>query len=124
MDTIPERDDAFPRSQTGIVLVRAPEAIAWHAADDAFLVDVREPFEVAQARIPGAHMMPLSELDPRAVPDPGGRHLMFYCATGIRCGYAANALVQFNYPGRVHRLEGGIAAWIRAGGPVVGPACL
>ena len=58
-------------------------------AGEILLVDVREPNETAVERIPGAVLLPLSTFDPTELPDPGGRALVFSCASGIRSIKAA-----------------------------------
>lgn len=118
MFRIPDDHETESRARVQVRLVPAAQAIAWHAEGTAFVVDVREPFEFERARIPGAHLMPLSGFDPRVLPDPGDRRLLLHCAVGIRCGHAANALVQFGFSDPVYRLEGGIGAWDAAGGPI------
>ncbi|MBB4264770.1 rhodanese-like domain-containing protein [Roseospira visakhapatnamensis] len=122
MFRIPDDDEAESRVRAQVQRVPAAQAIAWHAHGTVFVLDVREPFEFDQGHIPGAYLMPLSGFDPRFMPDPGDRRLLVHCAVGIRCGHAAKALVQFGYPDLVHRLDGGIAAWEAAGGPLQGPS--
>ena len=118
MIRIPDDQEIETRVRTQVRLVPVAQALAWYAEGTAFVVDVREPFEFEQARIPGAHLMPLSGFDPRFLPDPGDRRLLLHCAVGIRCGHAAKALVQFGYPDPVYRLDGGIVAWDAAGGAI------
>jgi len=101
-----------------VQMMPAQQAIAWHADGRFFVVDVREPFEFDAGHIPGAHLMPLSSFDPRALPDLGGRSLLLHCAMGIRCGYAANALIENEYSELLYRLSGGLRAWVEAGGPL------
>ncbi|MQX38383.1 rhodanese-like domain-containing protein [Roseospira navarrensis] len=100
-------------------IVDPATAQAWHAAGEAVIVDVREMYEYAQAHIPGAVPVPLSAFDPGQVPAPpdGGR-LVLHCAVGVRCEYAAMALVSEGHPGPIYRIEGGITAWGQSGGPL------
>lgn len=93
----------------------------WMARGDVTLIDVREPQEWAQARIPGAVLLPLSSFDPAAVTVPPGKKLVFHCRSGVRCGAAAELLASAGRAPKdapIHRLAGGILAWIAAGLPI------
>jgi rhodanese-related sulfurtransferase len=104
----------FGRSQ---VRNLGPEEVAAElAADRVLLVDVREPNETARERIPGAVLMPLSVFDPRDLPDPAGREVVFSCASGIRSVKAAEMAQAAGLSYRAH-LAGGIKAWKAAGLP-------
>jgi len=92
---------------------------SWMAAGDALLVDVREAHEYHQAHIEDSTLMPLSTFDPLAIPPHDGRKLVIHCASGVRCGVAAQQLLASGYNGHIHRLAGGIEAWYHAGGPIV-----
>ncbi|SMH58284.1 rhodanese-like domain-containing protein [Azospirillum agricola] len=93
-------------------------AIGWLAEGKLVVVDVREPQEHRAGRIPGAILNPLSSFDPAAVPYDPDRRLLFHCQSGRRCGPAAERLMATDFQGTVHRLQGGLAAWAGAGGPV------
>lgn len=84
------------------------------AAGEVVLVDVREPREVSLERIAGAALMPLSAFDPADLPDPEGRSIVFYCATGIRSVRASEIAQAAGLPYDTH-LAGGIKAWKAAG---------
>jgi rhodanese-related sulfurtransferase len=81
------------------------------------LIDVREPNETDIERIPGSTLLPLSTLDPTAIPDPDGRTIVFSCRSGNRsvkaCEMAQAAGLSINA-----HLAGGIKAWKEAGLPV------
>ncbi len=95
------------------------DVMQWVAEGTAVIVDVREPGEYAQAHIPGSTLVPLSRFDPAAVPAVGpDQHLVIHCASGMRCAPASFALKAAGYSGDIHRLEGGIMAWYRAGGQI------
>lgn len=85
-------------------------------AGEILLVDVREPAETAGERIPGAVLAPLSSFDPASLPDPGGRAVVFSCASGIRSVKAAEIAQAAGLPHDAH-LAGGIKAWKAAGLP-------
>lgn len=74
-----------------------------------FLLDVREPDEVREWSIPGAHNVPLGELSWRYTEVPKDRPIVAYCAAGGRSKQAADALDRAGYD--VANLAGGIAAW-------------
>jgi rhodanese-related sulfurtransferase len=81
------------------------------------VVDVREPNETAAERIPGAVLLPLSRFDPRDIPDPQGRRVVFSCRSGVRSVTASNAAQMYGLTYDAH-LAGGILAWKAAGLPV------
>jgi rhodanese-related sulfurtransferase len=80
-------------------------------------VDVREVEEYAQARIPGARLLPLSEFMARYQELPKDTPVVLYCRTGNRSWQAAAWLAQRGYT-QVLNLEGGIVRWYRSGLPV------
>ena len=80
------------------------------------LVDVRELNETAIERYPGAVIVPLSEFDPSAIPEPEGREVVFACRSGRRSVTASLAAQEQGYPYSSH-LAGGILAWKAAGLP-------
>ncbi len=80
------------------------------------LVDVREPNETAIESYPDAVLMPLSQFDPSALPDPGGKQVVFACGVGKRSVAAALAAQEAGLPYDAH-LEGGLRAWKAAGLP-------
>ncbi len=80
------------------------------------LVDVREPNETAAESYPDAVLMPLSQFDPAALPDPAGKQVVFACGSGKRSTIAALAAQEAGLPYDAH-LEGGMRAWKDAGLP-------
>jgi len=97
----------------------SPEiARQWQAAGEAVIVDVREPHEYAEVRIPGATLIPLSAFDPARLPPHAGKRLLIHCKSGVRCGMASQIAAAAGESGPIYRLQGGIMAWIVAGGPV------
>ncbi|MCB2108168.1 MAG: rhodanese-like domain-containing protein [Rhodobacteraceae bacterium] len=87
----------------------------WRDRDEAVIVDVREDNEWQEAHIPGAILMPLSTFDADGIPDTEGKHLVFHCRSGRRCGMAAEKAVASGYKGVIKRMEGGFLAWSAAG---------
>ena len=59
------------------------------AAGVILLIDVREDGATARERIAGAVLVPLSRRDPRDLPEPRGREVVFVCASGVRSAKAA-----------------------------------
>jgi rhodanese-related sulfurtransferase len=80
------------------------------------LVDVREPNEVAAEAYPGAVVVPLSSFDPRTIPDPKGKQVVFACRSGKRSVTASLAAQAAGLAYDKH-LAGGILAWKAAGLP-------
>ncbi|MGE4220444.1 MAG: rhodanese-like domain-containing protein [Alphaproteobacteria bacterium] len=103
---------------TSVEFVSADTAQRWYETGEAVIVDVREPHEYAEVRIPGATLIPLSAFDPARLPPHAGKHLLFHCKSGVRCGMASQIAAASGESGPIYRLQGGIMAWIAAGGPV------
>lgn len=101
-----------------IRIVDAATVMGWLKAGTATIIDVREPGEHHAAHIPGAVLNPLSAFDPRRVPVEPGKHLVFHCQSGRRCGPAAARMVGSGFTGEINRLGGGMVAWMAAAGPV------
>ena len=67
--------------------------------------DVREVEEYAQARIPGARLLPLSEFMARYGEIPKDTPVVLYCRTGNRSWQAAEFLVAQGFDGeRVYKI--------------------
>ena len=103
---------------TRINIVDAATVAGWMQAGQAVLVDVREPPEYAAGHLPGAKLVSLSSFDPRQVPVEPGRHLVFYCQSGRRCGPASEMMAASGLAGEINRLAGGFGAWLQGGGAV------
>lgn len=89
------------------------------------LIDVREPAEVAEAAVPGAIHVPLSEIErdgPAALARRGldasnAATLLLFCRSGNRSGIAARLLASA-FGERLANVEGGILAWAARGLPI------
>jgi rhodanese-related sulfurtransferase len=81
------------------------------------LVDVREPHEYAEVRIPGSTLVPLTMLlkSPRQVLGKGA--VVFVCSEGIRSAVACEAAAAIGLD-EVYNLEGGTQRWQGEGLPV------
>lgn len=86
--------------------------------DEITLIDVREPQEFAAESLRGAHLVPLSTLDPGALPRPQGRPVVFHCVTGRRSAAADARCAQTGVAAAAH-MKGGLVAWKAAGLPTV-----
>jgi rhodanese-related sulfurtransferase len=95
----------------------APEDVSKGIAEGRYLlVDVREPNEVAVEAYPGAIVVPLSSFDPKDIPDPQGKQVVFACRSGKRSVTASLAAQAAGLAYDKH-LAGGILAWKAAGLP-------
>ncbi|MGO8687580.1 MAG: rhodanese-like domain-containing protein [Candidatus Dormibacteria bacterium] len=83
----------------------------------ALLLDVREPWEWAETRIPGALLIPLLELPARLAELPADADLYVHCRVGRRSLRAVEYLRGAGRP-RAASVAGGIEAWASAGLPV------
>lgn len=97
------------------------EALAAALADGATLIDVRTPEEYAQARVPGARLIPLDELQARAGEVPRDETVYVICALGGRSMAAAEALNAAGWS--CVNVAGGTNTWVEEGRPFdSGPA--
>jgi phage shock protein E len=82
----------------------------------ATILDVREPQEREQARIPGTRFIPLGAVEHRVaaqLPDREER-IIIHCASGGRSALAAKLLQEMGYA-NVANMDGGINAWYQRG---------
>lgn len=94
-----------------------PEEVSRGMAEGRYLlVDVREPNEVAVEAYPGAVVVPLSSFDPKTIPDPAGKQVVFACRSGKRSVTASLAAQAAGLAYDKH-LAGGIIGWKAAGLP-------
>jgi sulfur-carrier protein adenylyltransferase/sulfurtransferase len=77
--------------------------------DDIALIDVREPYEWALGRIPGARLIPLGELAAAMSSLDSTREVVVYCRSGVRSATAARQLRAAGF--RALNLTGGILRW-------------
>lgn len=78
----------------------------------ALLFDVREPDEYVEAHVPGAQLVPLSEISERVQDFPQAR-LLLICRSGGRSKRAGEFLQEHGR--HVVNVEGGTLAWQAAG---------
>ncbi len=97
--------------------IKASEARRWLDEGRAELVDIRDPGERSQMRIPEARWMPLTGLEAGLKAEPNEKVGIFHCRSGRRTQVHADTLATVGYP-ETYVLEGGIMAWKEAGYPV------
>jgi rhodanese-related sulfurtransferase len=84
------------------------------------IFDVRTPAEFDQMHMRGARSMPLDELDPSAINAQrrgSDEEVYVICQSGGRAGKACQQLTEAGLV-NVYSIEGGTAAWEKAGLPV------
>jgi adenylyltransferase/sulfurtransferase len=86
-------------------------------AEGAQLIDVREPWEWAVVRIPGAVLIPMREVPARLSEIDPARPVVVQCATGVRSAQVTRALRAAGYAGAVN-LAGGIVDWENRAFPI------
>ncbi len=87
-----------------------PEEVERLLAEGAQLVDVREPHEYRQSRIPGSVLIPLGRLPTRLSEIDRSRPVVVVCAVGERSAQAVELLRALGHS-RAYNLRGGIVAW-------------
>ncbi len=80
------------------------------AAPAPLLVDVREEWELAIARLEQAVHIPMGELPDRMAELPRDRDIVLLCRSGMRSAQVTRFLEREGYQ-RVWNLAGGILAW-------------
>ncbi|MGB9151642.1 MAG: rhodanese-like domain-containing protein, partial [Alphaproteobacteria bacterium] len=95
--------------------IPASQLKEWLDSDQAILVDVREPAEYKAEHIPGAVLIPLSDVTQSKLPAHAGKKLVFHCRSGKRGGLACEKILGLGAEPDVYNLDGGIMAWSHAG---------
>ncbi len=80
--------------------------IHWDTAAAGFLLDVREPLEVAKEPVPGALNIPLAQLRARLGELPQGQEIHILCRSGQRSYIATRILLQHGFKAR--NISGGV----------------
>ncbi len=86
-------------------------------APGTLVVDVRDPDEFAYERIAGTLNIPQSSLNVRLKDLPRDKSIYLVCSTGARSAQSLDAFKSEGFRS-VYNMEGGIAAWKKAGMPV------
>ncbi|MCY3574532.1 MAG: rhodanese-like domain-containing protein [Chloroflexi bacterium] len=82
--------------------------------DDYQLIDVREDDEYAEAHLPGAINIPLSEFMARVDEIDEDLPVLLVCNTGVRSAQAAMYLASLGYD-QLYNLEDGTKGWREKG---------
>jgi NADPH-dependent 2,4-dienoyl-CoA reductase/sulfur reductase-like enzyme/rhodanese-related sulfurtransferase len=78
----------------------------WDSVDGAFLLDVREPVELAVESVPGAVNIPMGQLRSRLGELPRDREIHVICRSAQRAYYATRVLLQNGFKAR--NISGGM----------------
>ncbi len=89
---VPQRHAAAAEETVPVVSVEEARTLLEHG--EAQLVDVREPWEYEQARIPGALLIPMGQVPARLDEFDRGRTVIVQCATGVRSGQVVEQLTR------------------------------
>lgn len=79
---------------------------------NAYLLDVREEFELVTGELPNSHVIPLAKLRSRIDEIPKDQTIYVYCQVGLRGYNAARILMQRGYS--VKNLDGGFKTYKQA----------
>ncbi len=80
------------------------------AGEKLTVIDVREPYEFAIARIPGTTLIPLGQIAERSVDLDKSTEIILHCRSGKRSADALNQLKAKGFT-RLKNVVGGIMAW-------------
>ena len=81
------------------------------SGEDIQIIDVREPHEVAIAKIPNTTHIPLGQILNRMAEIDPNRETVVHCKMGGRSAKAIEALKRSGFSGNLINLKGGITAW-------------
>ena len=79
--------------------------------DDIQIIDVREDYELAIARIPDAVHIPLAQVLTRMDEIDANRETVVHCKGGGRSARPIDALQRSGFKGKLMNLKGGILGW-------------
>lgn len=114
--------EAQQQMETPEMTVKELKALLDSSADDYVLIDVRNPNEYEIAKIPGAVLIPLPDIENGSGVEKvkelvNGHRLIAHCKMGGRSAKALGILKQAGIEGT--NVKGGIAAWSREVDPNV-----
>ena len=81
--------------------------------DTICLVDVREKYEFIEMRVPGAKLLPLSEVPENLAAFPTDSPVYLICASGNRSGVAGDFLAENKVD--AIKVAGGTKGWVMSG---------
>lgn len=87
--------------------------------ENAQLIDVREPADYLAGHLPESRNIPAVRLDERIgeIEKLKGSPLILVCQSGTRSASACAKLGKLGFA-KLHSLDGGVEAWLRAGLPI------
>ena len=94
--------------------IEVSEARRWLDEGRAELIDIRDPGERSQMRIPEARWIPLTGVEAGLKAELNQKIGIFHCRSGRRTQVHADKLATVGYP-ETYILGGGIEAWKKAG---------
>jgi len=86
----------------------------WDSVETGFLLDVRNPPELAVESVPGARNIPLPQLRARLGELPRDREILIICRSATRAYYATRILLQNGFKAR--NISGGMLSRSMVGG--------
>lgn len=89
------------------------------SGEDIQIIDVREPHEVAIAKLPNSTHIPLGQILNRMSEIDPNRDTVVHCKMGGRSARAIDALKRSGFSGNLINLKGGITAWSNEVDPTV-----
>ena len=92
----------------------------WRQNPEIAVVDCREPYELAEASLPGAIAIPMNEIPDRIGELDAQRDTVIVCHHGVRSLRVASWLRRQAGFGHVKSLRGGIDAWALEIDPATG----
>jgi rhodanese-related sulfurtransferase len=98
----------FAGMVAGDVLRGDMPLVHWDSLDGAFLLDVRNPPEVAAESVQGATNIPLPQLRGRLSELPRDREIFVFCRSAQRSYYATRILLQNGF--KAKNISGGMLA--------------
>ena len=115
----PEQVEAStqPATAINVSINDLANAVASEPAEDYVIVDVREQWEYDAGHVPGVMLIPLGELQARVSELPDDKALYVICQSGVRSRRASDMLLEAGKQD-IRNVEGGTAAWARAGLPI------
>ncbi len=79
---------------------------------DYILIDVRQPEEYSEGHIPGAHLIPLGDIESKLFDLPTEKEMVFNCKAGGRSRAAATIVADSEISQKkIYNLSGGFMAW-------------
>lgn len=87
--------------------------------NEIVLIDVRTPQEYMFEHVEGALLAPMAFIKEASLPDQDTKRIVLHCGSGARSGKVGNRCLEAGL-GRMAHMEGGFAAWKKAGLPYIG----